>query len=323
MKSLRLKFVAAALIGTASIIATCSFAQTAAAPTAPPAALAAPDAPLTAQQEDQLVAPVALYDDPLLVDVLTATTRPAEVVQAQRWISDPANAALKGDALSAALANQSWEPSVKSLAPFPQILNMMDSHLDWTEHLGDAFVVDQAGIMDAVQRLRHRAQSAGTLKSSPQQTVGSDGDFVTITPPATTVYVPAYDPWCAYGAWQVSAPYYYTSSPGYCTPDDDMISFDDGLDWPFDYWDWGGFDWFHHDIRINHDHWGQFHPGHEPAGDVWSHMPGGFGHGAGRDGFGGGGFAGGHFGGHGFAGGHFGGHGFGGGHGGGGGGGHR
>jgi hypothetical protein len=315
MKSLKLKSVAVAAIATASIISTCSFAAT---PTPLSTTSAAPDTPLTAQREDQLVAPVALYDDPLLVDVLTASSRPAEVVEAQRWISNPANAALKGDALSAALADQTWEPSVKSLAPFPQILNMMDGHLDWTEHLGDAFAVDQAGIMEAVQRLRHRAQSAGTLKSTAQQMVGNDGDFVTITPPATEVYVPAYDPWCVYGAWQVSAPFYYTSSPGYCAADDDMLSFDAGLYWPFGYWDWGDFDWLHHDIRINHDHWGQFHSGHDGAGDVWGHTAGRFGHGTGLAGLGGRGFAGGHFGGHGFAGGHFGGHGFGGGHGGGG-----
>jgi hypothetical protein len=301
---------------------------------------------LAAQQVDQLVAPVALYDDPLLVNVLTASGYPAEVVEAQRWISNPANAALTGDALTSALANQTWNPSVKALVPFPQILNLMNSHLDWTEHLGQAFITDRADVMDSVQRMRHLAQGAGTLKSSAQQTVASDGDFVTITPPASEVYVPVYDPWCVYGSWQVSAPFYYTSGPGYCTADDDMLSYGAGFYWPFGYGAWGGFDWRHHDIHFSHDH--LFHSGHGHWGDVGHHgtiggarahlargftstraMSGGFGGGSGSHvaslhlggggagHFGGGGFDGGHFGG-----GHFGGGGFGGGHGGGGGG-HR
>jgi hypothetical protein len=83
---------------------------------------------------------VALYDDPLLTDVLTASTYPLEVVEAHRWVSNPANAALKGDPLTTALADQSWDPSVKALVPFPSVLQMMDSHLDWTENLGEAFL---------------------------------------------------------------------------------------------------------------------------------------------------------------------------------------
>ena len=359
MKFPRSKSVAAALIGIASIIATRSPAQSVASPAPPQAEPASADTlPPAAQQVDQLVAPVALYDDALLVDVLTASGYPAEVVEAQRWISDPANAALTGDALATALANQTWNPSVKALVSSPQILNLMNNHLDWTEHLGQAFVADRAAVMDSIQRMRHRAQSAGTLKSSMQQTVASDGDFVTITPPASEFYVPAYDPWCVYGAWQVSAPFYYTSGPGYCAADDGMRSFGAGFYWPFGYGAWGGFDWRHHDIRFNHDH--PFHSGHDSAGDIGRHhrnggaraqfarslsstraMSGGFGgHHFGRTGvaslhlgsggghlgggglgaahFGGGGFGAGHFGGGGFGGGHFGGGGFGGGHGGGG-----
>ena len=343
MTSLRLKAVAAALIGTASIIATRCPAQDATAP--PQTALAPADTtPLAVQQMDQLVAPVALYDDPLLVEVLTASSHPVDVVEAQGWISNPPNAALKGDALATALANQKWDPSVKALVPFPQVLNLMYSHLDWTEHLGDAFVANRAAIMESIQRMRRRAQSAGTLNSSAQQIVADDGGFVTITPPMSEVYIPAYDPWCAYGSWPVSAPFYYTSWPGYCTAEDGLLDFGVGFHRPFGYWRQGDFDWLHHDIRIHHNQSSHFHFGQEHIsaagrhddlhhdgvrlGDARSVDRFGSGHlgraGFGTGHFGGSSFGGGHFGGGGLGAGHFGGGGIGGGHDGGhGGGGHR
>src|SRR5258706_11899314 len=252
MRSLRLKAVAAVLIGTASIIATRCPAQDVTVPQQ--AALAPADAsPLATQQVDQLVAPVALYDDPLLVDVLTASNHPADVVEAQSWISNPVNAALKSDTLATALAGQTWDPSVKALVRFPQILNLMYSHLDWTERLGQAFFADPAAVMESIQRMRRRAQSAGTLNSSAQQIVADDGGFVTITPPASDIYVPTYDPWCVYGSWPVTAPFYYTSWPGYCTAEDGLLDFGVGFHRPFGYWRRGDFDWLHRDIRIHHD----------------------------------------------------------------------
>jgi hypothetical protein len=271
MTSLRLKAAAAALIGAASIIATRCPAQDVTVP--PQAALAVADAPpMAAQQVDQLVAPVALYNDPLLADVLTASGYPVELVEAQRWISSPANAALKDDALTTALAGQAWDPSVKALFSFPQILDLMCSHLDWTEHLGDAFTANRAAVMDSIQRMRHRAQSAGTLNSSAQQIVVDDGGFVTITPPASEIYVPAYDPWCVYGSWQVSAPLYYSYWPGSCAADDGALSFGVGIHLPLDYWGWGNFDWLQHDIRIDHNGLSPLHPGYEPASAV-GHQP--------------------------------------------------
>jgi hypothetical protein len=318
MTSLGLKAFAAVLIGTGSMIATHCLAQDVTAP--PQAALAPADAaPLAVQQMDQLVAPVALYDDPLLVEVLTASSHPVDVVAAQGWISNPINAALKGDALATALANQTWDSSVKALVPFPQVLNLMYYHLDWTEQLGDAFVADKAAVMDSVQRMRHRAQSAGTLNSSPQQTVASDGDFVTIAPPASEIYVPVYDPWCVYGSWQVSAPFYYDSWPGYCTADNGMINFGTGFYRPFGYGEWGDFDWRHHGIHTHGNHFAQFHSGHvwggfdrDSLGDhhfggsgVANLRPGGDGLGAGH--FADGGLGGGHMAGGGFGPGHGGG----------------
>jgi uncharacterized membrane protein YgcG len=271
MKSARLHAIAA-LMSAAAIIATGSVAQD----TPPPVQQAAVAGPsLTQAQLDQLVAPVALYADPVLTDVLTASTYPLEVVEARRWTDDPANAALNGDALATALAAQDWDPSIKALVPFPEVLETMDSHLDWTERLGEAFLAQQADVMDAIQRLRHRAQSAGTLESSAQQMVASDGDDVTIAPPSDVIYIPTYDPWCAYGAWPypLSAAYYYSPWPGYCGPDDYVIAFGAGIFLPFAFWDWGYFDWRHHHILINPGRYNQFHSGYEPSGGVWSHDP--------------------------------------------------
>ena len=139
-------------------------------------------APPSAQQLNQLVAPIALYPDELVAQVLTAATYPAEIVEADRWLQDPANAALRGDELSAALDAQPWDPSVKSLVPFPQVLHMMDSNLSWTEQLGDAFLAQQDQVMDSVQRLRQRAQTAGGLQSNAQQVVDDQDGAVTIEP---------------------------------------------------------------------------------------------------------------------------------------------
>src|SRR5579871_1186297 len=108
----------------------------------------------TAGQLDQLTAPVALYPDPLLGLILPASTYPLEVVEAARWLDDPSRANLKGEELSAAVDPQPWDPSVKSLVLFPEVLRFMDSNLEWTEQLGDAFLAQQADVMDSVQRLR-------------------------------------------------------------------------------------------------------------------------------------------------------------------------
>jgi len=271
----------ATLTGTAAILlAGCAeqYAPPPPMPLPPMAAPAEPAAPALAQpQLDQLVAPVALYADPQLVDILTASTYPLEVVEAGRWLADPANAALKGDALTTALAAQPWDPSVKALVPFPPILQMMNDHLDWTEHLGEAFLAQQADVMDAVQRLRLRAQGAGALKSSAQQVVANDGGVVTISPPPTQiVYVPAYDPWCVYGPWPYAPypPYYFAPWPGYCGPGPWAVEFGFDLFWPYGYWEWGYFDWHHHRIGINRDRWGHLSPGRHPPGDVWQHDPG-------------------------------------------------
>ena len=149
---------------------------------------------------DQLLAPIALYPDPLLGQILVAATYPLETVQAARFVR--ANPALTGDALAQAMQTQSWDPSVKALTQFPSVLLMMDDKLDWTQKLGDAFLAQQAAVMDTVQALRAKAQAAGTLKSTEQQNVVVQDGAIEIDPYApNTVYVPYYNPTVVYGAW--------------------------------------------------------------------------------------------------------------------------
>src|SRR5262245_10916213 len=126
-------------------------------------------APLMKAQLEQLVAPIALHPDPLLSQMLMASTYPTEVVQAARWARENTN--LAGKALQDAVQKQPWEPSVKALTAVPQALEMMSDKLDWTQRLGDAFLAQQDELLAAVQRLRHRAEAAGHLKTSDRQTV--------------------------------------------------------------------------------------------------------------------------------------------------------
>ena len=181
----------------------------------------APTQPLLKPAElDQLLAPIALHPDPLLSEVLIASTYPLEVVQADRWAKS--NKALKGDALTAALAKQSWDESVKSLVQVPDMLAMMSEQLDWTQKLGDAVLAQQADVMDAIQRLRARARANGKLESTKEQTVTvkTEGQkqYVVIEPASPSeIYVPYYEPAAMYGDWPYPdyAPYYFPPPPGY------------------------------------------------------------------------------------------------------------
>jgi hypothetical protein len=181
----------------------------------------APTQPLLKPAElDQLVAPIALHPDPLLSEILIASTYPLEVVQADRWAKS--NKTLKGDALTAALAKQSWDDSVKSLIPVPGVLTIMSEQLDWTQKLGDAVLAQQADVMDAIQRLRARARANGKLESSKQQTVTvkteDQKQYIAIEPASPTeLYVPYYEPAVVYGDWPYPdyAPYYFPPPYGY------------------------------------------------------------------------------------------------------------
>src|ERR1700722_7738861 len=173
-----------------------------------PAAQQAPEAPqpqtaplLTPELLNQMLAPIALYPDELLGDILMAATYPLDVVEAARWLQDPRNASLKGDQLIAALQQQNWDPSVKLLAPFPSILRTLDAKLEWAERLGEALPADPKAVMDAVQRLRQRARLAGRLISGPQEIVQTAQGEITIEAPSPEIiYVPVCDPSLIYGS---------------------------------------------------------------------------------------------------------------------------
>ncbi len=144
-------------------------------PAEPPGEPARPSVELLgAAQLDQLTAPIALYPESLLGSILAAATYPLEVVEAARWLDDTDHVTLRGDELAAALESQPWDPSVKLLVSFPQVLKMMNSNLEWTEQLGDAFLAQQADVMVSVQRLRQRAAANESLRSTAQQTVSAE-----------------------------------------------------------------------------------------------------------------------------------------------------
>jgi len=167
------------------------------------------------EELDQILAPIALYPDPLISQILMASTYPLEVIQADRWAKQ--NAKLKGDALTKALEQQNWDPRVKSLVNFSQVLTMMSEKLDWTQKLGDAFLADQKVVLDTIQKLRAKAQESGNLKTTQEQTVIVEEKIIKIEPAnPQVIYVPSYNPTVVYGAWPYPAyPPYYYYPPGY------------------------------------------------------------------------------------------------------------
>jgi hypothetical protein len=191
----------------------------AAAQTSTPAAATSNAQMLKPAELDQLVAPIALYPDSLLAQVLMASAYPLDIVQAERWLR--ANENLTGDQLKAAVDKQPWDDSIKSLVATPSVLEMMSEKLDWTERLGDAVVAQQADVMDAIQRLRAKAQANNKLSSTKEQTVTvqqEQGRQVIAIEPTdpNTVYVPYYDPGVVYGEWPYSDyPPYYFPEPAY------------------------------------------------------------------------------------------------------------
>src|SRR5262249_4807912 len=183
----------------------------------PETAASKPDL-LKPEELDQLVAPIALYPDPLLAQVLIASAYPLDIVQAERWLRN--HKSLKGDQLKAAIAKEDWDDSIKSLMATPDVLAMMSDKLDWTERLGDAVVDQQPDVMDAIQRLRAKAQANNKLQSTKQQTVtvsqAGGREVIAIAPTdPDTVYVPYYDPAVVYGAWPYPdyPPYYWPPPP--------------------------------------------------------------------------------------------------------------
>jgi hypothetical protein len=180
------------------------------------AASAAQRAGFTGQQLDQMLAPIALYPDALLSQILMAATYPLEVVEAARW--SRANPQLQGRRAVDAVEPMRWDASVKSLVAFPRILTMMSERLEWTRDLGDAFLEQEPHVMDTIQSLRRRALAAGTLRSSPEvRVVERDGSIFIEPVEVEVAYVPYYDPVVAYGDWWWPAypPVRWAPWPGY------------------------------------------------------------------------------------------------------------
>jgi hypothetical protein len=201
------------------------------------------------EELDQMLAPIALYPDSLLTQIFMASTYPIEVVQADRWLQN--NKSLKGDKLQAALDKQTWDVSVKSLVSFPDVLDMMNDKLDWTQNLGDAFLAQQKDVMDTVQKLRNKAEQAGNLKSNQQQQVTNDGTTVIIqSANPQVIYVPVYDPTVIYGTWWYPA---YPPYPVYVYPPGAaLVTFTVGVAVGAAWYGWGhGCNWHGGTIIVN------------------------------------------------------------------------
>src|SRR5262245_29129175 len=174
---------------------------------------------LPPDQLDSLVAPIALYPDQLLAQTLAASTYPLEIIQLQQWMNNNKN--LQGKALADAVAKQPWDPSIQGLVEFPDVVQRMAENIQWTNDLGNAFLAQQSDVMDAVQRMRAKAQGTGNLKTSEQsvvktETVSSGKQVIEIQQAnPDVVYVPSYDPTVVYGAAPVDYPYYPYTYPGY------------------------------------------------------------------------------------------------------------
>jgi hypothetical protein len=222
-------------------------------------------AQLTAEQLQQLVAPIALYPDTLVAQALAGSTYPSEIVEADRWLQQHPD--LKGSALAQAADQQHWDPSVKALTQFPSVLASMDRNLSWTSALGDAYFNQPQDVLDAVQTMRHRAMQAGNLQSSTEETVTVQGETIVIQPAnPDVVYVPAYDPWLVYGppllaypGW-IAVPGVFLTGPGIYFGAGFGVGLFTGFSWGWPAW---GCDWhgrrvvFHNAVFVSRS--GTFH----------------------------------------------------------------
>jgi hypothetical protein len=230
-------------------------AQTAQAPTTP----AAPEnVKLPPEQLDSLVAPIALYPDPLLSQTLVASTYPLEVVQLQQWMANHKD--LKDKALADAVEKQNWDPSIQALALLPDVVKRLAEDIKWTTDLGNAFLAQQSDVMDAVQRMRKKAEGTGNLKSSEQQKVETkviESKQVIVIEQANpeVVYVPSYNPTVVYGAPVYPYPAVYYPPPGYYAAGM-AISFGVGIAMGAAWgggWGWGSSWGGNNNVYINHN----------------------------------------------------------------------
>jgi len=213
------------------------------------------------EELDQMLAPIALYPDSLLAQVLMASTYPADVAEAAKWVK--ANPKQEGDAAVKAVQSKNWDPSVQSLAAFPQVLTMMGEKPQDVQRLGDAFLADPTRVMDRVQFMRKKAQEAGNLKTTEQQKVSTqtdNGQTAIIIEPAQPekVYVPVYQPTVVYGSWWYPGypPYYWAPPPYYYPGYYPGAAFVGGVLWGaaivgISNGLWGGCNWGRGDIDID------------------------------------------------------------------------
>jgi Protein of unknown function (DUF3300) len=237
-------------------------AQQSVPPPPPDSTSPAPVQPLTPGQLNQLVAPIALYPDTLIAQILAASTYPIQIVDADRWRRSQSGTSQQ---IASKANGQSWDPSVKALTAFPTVLAQLDKNLDWTENLGNAYYNQPQDVMDAIHAMRQRAQASGNLKSSAQETVSTANGNIIIAPAnPSVVYVPVYNPWAVYGAPLAVYPgFYYAPPAGIVFGSALAIGFGVGIGiGVFAHWGWGWNNWrlgwhsravlFNHTTYITH-----------------------------------------------------------------------
>ena len=261
-----------ALMMTIPVAASAQTADKAPASDAPASQSAPSVELLKPEQLEALVAPIALYPDELLANVLAASTYPLEVVQADRWVKE--RKSLKGDALKEAVDKQAWDDSVKALVSTPDVLVMMSDKVDWTKSLGDAVLAQQPDVMDAIQRLRAKAYDNKKLVTTKQQKVSvktQESKQVVVIEQAdpAAVYVPYYDPATVYGTWPYADyPPYYFGYPSYIGAGVVAAGVAFGTAWAIGRWGnyWGGgFNWGNRNVYVNHRT--------TNVGNGWQHNP--------------------------------------------------
>src|ERR1051325_9563167 len=212
-------------------------------------------AQISPEHLQQLVAPIALYPDALVAQILAASTYPTEIVEADRWMQS--HPGLKGEELANEVDKQPWDPSVKALTQFPSVLENMEKNLSWTSSLGDAYANQQQDVTDAVQTMRQQARKAGKLDSNEQEKVTTQGSTIVIEPAnPEVIYVPAYDPWLVYGDPIVAYPGWYPV-PGIFLGGVGIgfgigfgVGFFGGYGWGWHHW---GYDWHGRSVIYNHN----------------------------------------------------------------------